>query len=832
MAVSYFLCKGEQMANEKEELIKFIAGFTHDPLGFVVSCFPWGEDELSHYKGPDIWQRDILGKISSGLLSPSQAIRIAVASGHGVGKAQRMFDIIDTPNGRTVWGTLKVGDYVFGANGKPTKIIQTKYYKNVPIYRVTFDDDSYTDVSSGHLWNVKGRNDRRTGRGFRTMSTLDILKAGVLRKNGKTMCKQWEIPIQGMAEYPHRDVSLHPYFMGVWLGDGCRNKPSYGKPYQEILDKLRSLGYDGDFSTGGINVRIKGIQHLMTDKVFSCYSHERYIPDDYKYNDVESRKALLCGLLDTDGEINKHSSILYSTTSKKLAEDILWLVRSLGGKAQLQPTNKQGWYYDDNGNKVECRECYRITMTLPFNPFTIKHRKERYKADIEHRYRTRWISSIEPVGLDDGMCITVENEDGLYLANDFIVTHNSALVSWIMLWAISTHEDTRGVVTANTEGQLRSKTWAELAKWYRLFIGKDMFKLTATSLFSAQPEHEKTWRIDAIPWSKENPEAFAGLHNQGKRILVIFDEASAILDDIWTVTEGAMTDANTEIVWCAFGNPTRNSGRFFECFHKFKHIWQTTQIDSRSVAVSNKETLQQWVDAYGEDSDFVKVRVRGLFPSASNNQLISRDLAEEARTRKPEKRQYSFSPVIIGVDPAWTGQDLLAIVMRQGIYSHILKTMTKNENDMEVARIVAGFQDQYNASAVFIDMGYGTGIYSAGKDMGRANWKLVQFAGKADKEEYANKRAEMWFNLKQWLKDGGCIDDDSLRDELTAPEAFMNLRGRYQLESKDDMKRRGVSSPNLADALALTFAFPVNNNLNHRYSNYRRRKQTPKWGAM
>ena len=138
----------------------------------------------------------------------------------------------------------------------------------------------------------------------------------------------------------------------------------------------------------------------------------------------------------------------------------------------------------------------------------------------------------------------------------------SAMVSFLIHFAISTHENTRGAVTANTDTQLRSKTWAELGKWHNMFIGKDLFTYTATSIFSADKQYEKTWRIDAIPWSESNPEAFAGLHNQGNRILIIFDEASAISDKIWEVTEGALTDKETEIIWCVFGNPTRNSGRF------------------------------------------------------------------------------------------------------------------------------------------------------------------------------------------------------------------------------------------------------------------------------
>ena len=226
----------------------------------------------------------------------------------------------------------------------------------------------------------------------------------------------------------------------------------------------------------------------------------------------------------------------------------------------------------------------------------------------------------------------------------------SALISWLIHFAISTHENTRGVVTANTEGQLRTKTWPELSKWHNMFIAKDLFTYTATAIFSSDKDYEKTWRIDAIPWSKNSPESFAGLHNQGNRILVLFDEASAIDDVIWEVTEGALTDANTEIIWCAFGNPTRNSGRFRECFRKYRKFWNTYQIDSRTVKISNKAKIQEWLEAYGEDSDFFKVRVRGVFPSASDLQFISTEIADKAQKQVYKPGAFEHLPVIIGVE--------------------------------------------------------------------------------------------------------------------------------------------------------------------------------------
>ena len=126
-----------------------------------------------------------------------------------------------------------------------------------------------------------------------------------------------------------------------------------------------------------------------------------------------------------------------------------------------------------------------------------------------------------------------------------------------------------------------------------------------------------------------------------------------------------------------------------------------------------------------------------------------------------------------------------------------------------MAGVVARLEDKYNADAVFIDEGYGTGVYSLGKVMGRT-WTLVSFAAKPSEQEYQNKRAEMWGAMKEWLRDYGAIEDDEqLRDDLAAPEAFINPRGKLQLESKESMKKRGQASPNKADALALTFAYPV-----------------------
>ncbi len=385
----------------------------------------------------------------------------------------------------------------------------------------------------------------------------------------------------------------------------------------------------------------------------------------------------------------------------------------------------------------------------------------------------------------------------------------SALIGQIVNWALSTCEDAKVVVTANTDTQLRTKTSPEIGKWQRLSVTSDWFSIQSTSVAAKDSGYEKTWRADFVPWSEQNTEAFAGLHNKGKRIVLIFDEASAIADKVWEVAEGALTDEGTEIIWIAFGNPTRNTGRFRECFRRFKHRWKGRQIDSRTVEGTNKEQIAKWVEDYGEDSDFVKVRVRGMFPSMSSRQFISEADVTAAYGKSLQPGQYQFAPVILTVDPAWEGDDELVVGKRQGLAFSILHRMPKNDNDLVVAQIVARLEREHDASAVFVDAGFGTGIVSAGQGLG-LSWTLVWFAGASGDPGCLNKRAEMWKAMRDWLKAGGAIPDDpQLRDELQAPEIVPRIDGKLQLEAKKDMKARGVPSPNRADALALSFAFPV-----------------------
>ena len=400
----------------------------------------------------------------------------------------------------------------------------------------------------------------------------------------------------------------------------------------------------------------------------------------------------------------------------------------------------------------------------------------------------------------------------------------SALIAMIIEWAMSTCDDCRVIVTANTEAQLRTKTWPEVDKWFKLAINAHWWNVTATTISAKEKDHERLWRVDAIPWSENNTEAFAGLHNKGKRIIVVYDESSAIADRIWEVTEGALTDENTEIIWIAFGNPTKNVGRFRECFALFKHRWITKHIDSRTVEGTNKAQLDKWVNDYGEDSDFCRVRVRGEFPRTGSTQFISEQVVYDARKRTVTPLGWKA----LSVDVARFGDDQTVIGIRQGLKLTVIDKL-RGQDTMQTAMRVCALIKEHEPRLTVIDGdGLGAGVVDYVRlhmddwFKGHQPCKLYEFHGAAvpgDKEMYFNLRAEVWGTMRDWLETGDIPDDPELAQDLTAPEYFFTAKNQIQLERKEDMKKRGLPSPDIGDMLAMTFsALPTGKTYDERLS--------------
>ena len=331
----------------------------------------------------------------------------------------------------------------------------------------------------------------------------------------------------------------------------------------------------------------------------------------------------------------------------------------------------------------------------------------------------------------------------------------SAMVAWLILWIMSTRPFCKGVISANSYVQLRTKTWSELSKWLSLSMNSHWFTINSSSgsMSIHHVDYKETWRADAQSSDEHNSEAFAGLHAATSTPFYILDEASGIHSKVYEVSEGGMTDG--EPMHFSFGNPTRGSGRFFEnMMGKHRHRYNRRFIDSRDVAITNK---------------------------------------------------------VMGVDVARFGSDQSVIWLRQGRDAESQGMHSyRGVDTMTLASEISRIASEKKPDAIFVDGGgVGGGVVDRSRQIGLEIIE-VNFGGKASQSGYANMRAQMWGNLKDAIKDGIRLpDNEDLVRDLTGVEYSYNLRNDIQLEKKDDMRKRGLDSPDLADALALTYAYPV-----------------------
>lgn len=387
----------------------------------------------------------------------------------------------------------------------------------------------------------------------------------------------------------------------------------------------------------------------------------------------------------------------------------------------------------------------------------------------------------------------------------------STIVAWLVDWIMSTRPYAQGTVTANTFTQLTTKTWAQIQKWTALCVTAPWFRLTGEKMYHV--DYPASWFCSAQTSKEENSEAFAGQHAANSTSFYIFDEASAIADKIFEVAEGGLTDGEPMIF--AFGNPTRNSGRFHRaCFGSDRPRWIHKSIDSRTSARTNKEQIAEWAQDYGEDSDFFRVRVRGVPPRASDLQFIGTDRVQSAQANPA--LSLSDDPVVCGVDISGGGSAWNVIRFRKGFDGRTIAPIRfpgdfGRENMIaKLAEILREPDPAKKVVMMFIDSAFGSPIVERLHLLGFDNVVEVNFGMPSPDHHFLNMRAYMWNEVKDWLP-RGAIDrnDERLEVDLTGPGWHLNKLNQIVLESKQDMQKRGVASPDDGDALALTFAQKV-----------------------
>lgn len=386
--------------------------------------------------------------------SPKGSVNLLVG-GYGSGKFLPTSVTIPTPIGNRRWGDLKPGDYVFGVHGQPTKILQVFPQGLQDIYRVTFDDGSSLLCGKDHLHLVYGRKSRRYDQrrkwgkvSWRVMTTQEIIDEGVTLKHGKCQpLRQWEIPRIRPVDYlTTQELPVPAYVVGLWLGDGSASTGclTLNSTHVTVIDYLKELYHQWDWGTD-IKIRTESDKQVVNITlpnlrvglrqlgILEKRAWEKYIPQCYLEASITDRIELFKGLMDSDGECDSTgATVVYTSSSKRLIDDVATLARGLGCKVSCYKPKVPHYVY--KGERFTGRLSYRINIAVPDYigcPFySVPKRAERYKGVTEERYLIRWIDKIEKLDYqEECMCIKVEAEDGLHLANDFIPTHNTTTLS-------------------------------------------------------------------------------------------------------------------------------------------------------------------------------------------------------------------------------------------------------------------------------------------------------------------------------------------------------------------------------------------------------------------
>lgn len=385
----------------------------------------------------------------------------------------------------------------------------------------------------------------------------------------------------------------------------------------------------------------------------------------------------------------------------------------------------------------------------------------------------------------------------------------TAWLAWLIIWFLSTRPTPQIVVTAGTLNQLKTKVWRELNKWAELAIHAHWFDWQATS-FKLKADPVKSV-ANALPWSEHNAQSFAGTHEA--HVAYIFDEASTIAHGIWETSEGAFTTPGPHL-WLACSQNTDPQGRFAELWGKYRDLWHRREIDARKCRKTDKNLFARWIAIHGIDSDFVRVRVLGKLPKSGPKQMIPNTLVDAAVERQIDPKTIPSSiPKLMGVDPAAGGEAVTKIIMRRGDYVE-REILTYDERDtMKLASYIAHEIKNRSPDVVFIDaIGIGKGVFDRLVQLGYGNVVACNSGAQddtIDRRTYYNPRIEWWARMKEWLKHASIPDDANLKSDLVAPQFTFDIQMRMILEAKEDMKLRGIPSPDTGDALALTFAHPV-----------------------
>ena len=382
----------------------------------------------------------------------------------------------------------------------------------------------------------------------------------------------------------------------------------------------------------------------------------------------------------------------------------------------------------------------------------------------------------------------------------------STTASWAMLWFLLTRYPVKVVVTAPTSAQLYDALFAELKRWVKelpqpiqelLDVKQERIELKASATEAF---------ISARTSRAEQPEALQGVHSDN--VMLVADEASGVPEAVFEAAAGSMSGHNALTI--LLGNPVRSSGFFFETHNRLKDEWWTRRVSCLDSTRVSKEYVQDMKSRYGEESNAYRIRVLGEFPRSDDDTIIPMELLESAKHR--DTRAYEDAPIVWGLDVARFGSDSSVLCKRQ---SNVVQTLERWRN-LDLMQLTGAVVAQYEAcdhksrpAEILVDsIGLGAGVVDRLRELKLPCRGINVSESPAMGGTYLNLRAELWHKAKAWLEKRDCKipNNEDLIGELATVRYTFTSNGKIKIESKDDIRRRGLKSPDMADAFVLTFA--------------------------
>lgn len=808
-----------------------------------------GQELLTNYRAnPDKFVSQVLRRdlwhmqatILRDLAVPNA--RVAVKACHSVGKGLSLDTFLPTPSGWTTMGDVAVGDTLFDESGNPCAVTYVSPIHHITCYRVTFDDGTFLTVDKDHLWSVlqfKKRNMLRQRYYAKDSiivdwrnhwNSIEVVSTPELQVVLKTPWGQGDasIPINKPLILPTIDLPVDPYVLGAWLGDGTTLDSSITCGDKDILDEIEKIGWKASVQPSRVHktaptYRLRpstgfGVTTLRKAGVIG----NKHIPLLYLRASIEQRLALLQGIMDTDGFVHVGGAGV-DFGNEKLTNDVAELIRSLGWKVNIT----QGVIKCQTGSFTR----YRMYFVPDLNVFRLPRKRDKLKLLGKYRCRSthRFVVSVEEVNSVPTKCLTVNSPNNLFLAGKAMIpTHNTQISSDAVIW----HTATGGITltTAPSWTQVETQLWGYIHRTFQ-----DVGDILGGELLKVE------WKVGphifARGLSTNEGVRFQGFHGH---ILVILDEATGVRPDIWEAIEGIRAGGDVRVL--ALGNPTVASGPFFDAFRNPNSGWTTHSISAFDTPnlqgltlddllamdpapggpldynVREYLTKRRWVYEkyydWGTDSPLWFSRVMGEFPPQSDDSLISLGWIDAARHRTPVLPD--IQDFVAGIDVAGPGENETVCVVRHGPKIVDMRSWTKPDPRADLTQMLAYWQHRssgYKSLKVNIDAaGNGWYLYLHLKDKGfdvtPVNVGSAVAGEPENKAKYANLKAQLYWQLRETFRDGNIsgVKDDLLMGQLAALRYREDDRGRIRIEDKDSMQKRGVPSPDRAEALMLAYS--------------------------